>query len=836
MAEVLGETVVMTVRSGPAGSGSESQAGSVLGTPAYMAPEQARGDVERMDERTDVFGLGAILCEILAGRPPYAGATREEIRDRAARGDLADAMSRLDDCGADEDLVALAKGCLAAEPEQRPRDAGEVSRRLTAYLVGVQDRLRAAELARAEAQARAEEERKRRRVTVALAASVLALVVLGGGGWAYLGRQRAERIAVTTRIVTDALAETERIHGQAQETAGDLSKWSAAVSAARQARDLVAAGEADETLRGRVAAVLAGLEREQAAAERSVAEVERDRKVLGELEAIRATRSEHWDEKRTDAEYAEAFRRIGIDLDQLEPEEAGRQIARRSRSVELASFLDDWAAIHRYVGEGKDDSPWRRLLVAARVADPDPWRAALRERIGRNERAALDRLADDVEDLDVQPASSLILLAATLNDQGDSERTERVLRRAWRSAPDDFWVNHALGYLFSREGPSLHPEEGTRFYSAAVAIRPRSWAAHYNLGRTLGQQGKLDQAIAEYQMALRLKPDYAEAHNNLGNILRDQGRLEESIAAFRAALGVRPDFSDAHNNIGNALNLQGKLDEAIIEYRTAVRLRPDDFAAHNNLGCALRDRGELEEAIAELRVGVQLQPNGVMGHYNLGVALRSGGEYAAAIAEMRKARDLAKTAAPHFIEQIDPELKTTEQLASLVARLSAVLSGETKPTDAVETLGFARLCYEKRLHGASVRFWAEALQAQPKLADDLRVGHRYNAACAAALAGCGQGKDDPPLDRAAKARWRKQAIDWLKADLAAWLKILENALPQARQSISQTLQHWKADTDLAGLREPAELAKLADDEQKACRALWVEVDALVKKARAANTP
>ena len=99
----------------------------------------------------------------------------------------------------------------------------------------------------------------------------------------------------------------------------------------------------------------------------------------------------------------------------------------------------------------------------------------------------------------------------------------------------------------------------------------------------------------------------------------------------------------------------------------------------------------------------------------------------------------------------------------------------------------------------------------------MQAQHRYNAACAAAFAAQGQGKDDPPLGEPTKARWRKQAIDWLKADLAAWSKVLERPAA-ARQSVSQTLQHWKLDSDLAGLRDAQAIRKLAEEERYACKA------------------
>jgi hypothetical protein len=175
-----GGTVIRTeVEGGPADLSCE---GAPMGTPQYMPPEQAGGDLELMDERADVFALGAILCVLLTGQPPYLqGDAREALR-RAKRADLAEALSRLDGCGADAELVALCEECLAPKRGGRPRDAGVVAERVAAYQKGVQERLRRAELERAAAQVKAAEERKRRRVTVALAAAVLLLLVGSGAG------------------------------------------------------------------------------------------------------------------------------------------------------------------------------------------------------------------------------------------------------------------------------------------------------------------------------------------------------------------------------------------------------------------------------------------------------------------------------------------------------------------------------------------------------------------------------------------------------------------------------------------------------------------------------
>ena len=164
------------------------------------------------------------------------------------------------------------------------------------------------------------------------------------------------------------------------------------------------------------------------------------------------------------------------------------------------------------------------------------------------------------------------------------------------------------------------------------------------------------------------------------------------------------------------------------------------------------------------------------------------------------------------------------------SKLPAFLKGEFRPKDNMERLGLAGVCQGKKLNHAAARLYADAFADDPKLADDLEAAHRYNAACSASLAAAGQGEDAAKLDENERARLRKQAVDWLRADLILRTKQLEGSQPADRDQVQLNLRHWQMESDLAGIRDEAGLVELPEAERDQWHALWGEVEALLKRA------
>jgi tetratricopeptide (TPR) repeat protein len=374
-------------------------------------------------------------------------------------------------------------------------------------------------------------------------------------------------------------------------------------------------------------------------------------------------------------------------------------------------------------------------------------------------------------------------LAAALAHQG-----------AWCEAIDHyrlgFWAaarQHTRGVnaqeARSRQGLLLGIPGGARaaeidYYHRALASNPQDFWAHYHLGDALRAQGRAEEAVDHYRRALQIDARSAPAHTRLAGALAAQGRLDEAIYHYQSALQISPRHVQVHCDLGLALSGQGRFQEAIGHYQKALQIAPRHAEAYYHLGNALRAQGRLEEACDRFRKAVNLGPKYALAHCGLGLALRDLGRLAEARESLQRGHELGQKVGAWKSES-GRWLEETEQLIALSQKLPAALRGEQPPGGPSEQVALADLCRRpfQRRYAAAARFYAAAFVAEPKLADNLGDRHRFHAACAAALAGGGQGRDAEPLAEAERTHWRNQALAWLRADLAAWARRLESGRP-----------------------------------------------------------
>jgi serine/threonine protein kinase/tetratricopeptide (TPR) repeat protein len=424
-------------------------------------------------------------------------------------------------------------------------------------------------------------------------------------------------------------------------------------------------------------------------------------------------------------------------------------------------------------------------------------------------------------------------LGRALGEKGQFDDAITECRLAIRIKKDWAEAHGSLGNALHGKGLL---DEAIFEYRQAIQIKKDHAEAHCNLGGALAEKGQFDDAIAECRHSLRLNKHNAQTHYNLGVALAGKGQFDDAIAAYRQAIRLKKDYAEAHNNLGNVLAGKGQFDDAIFEYRQAIQIKKDYAEAHNNLGNALVGKGLLDDAIAAYRQATRLRKEYAEAHFNLGNALRQKGQFRESAEEFRRGHEFASRN-PGWHHPSDKWLREAERTARLDDRLSAVLAGKDQPRDAAECLGFAELCQlHRQRYAAAVKFFEQAFDVERKLAEDLRAGHRYNAACAAALAGSGQGKDADKLNAKERARLRAKALDWLRADLDAWGRLLNKQPDMARPVVVEQMRHWQADTDFSGVRGPQALSQLPEAERKLWQRLWDDVANTLARAQGKTTP
>jgi eukaryotic-like serine/threonine-protein kinase len=869
------------------GDGSETRAGSVMGTPAYMAPEQAIGAIDQVDERSDVFGLGAILCMILTGKPPFVGANSEATRQLAARGKLDQAFARLDRCKAEPDLVALCKRCLSAEKADRPKDADEVARAVAGLRTAAAERARKAELDRVRAEGdlqaaelKAAELRKRRRILAALATAIGLLLVGGAAvGW-WADRQAGQRRADNLR---QQLEEEQR-------TAAERDQRSRRVEAVGTLiGQCEAALRADDADKAALALRAADGQAAEGGAEGHAGRVDRCRADVALLRDLDRVDDQRWTLRKVDGKHsypapaewapglAAAFAKWGIVPGMTPAADVAHRLADSPVRDRVLMALDVWMSATGPAG----------LADLLKEIDPDEFRDTLRGALASRNGALLAELA-------AQPAASQqpARFAAVLGtlDPVPQEVRQTVLDVARRQRPGDFGLLMARAEASFVGGigggvPGMGPSFGLQeWYRAAVAVRPKSAAARHDLGVALSDSANPDGAVPELQEAVRLDPEYFEAHLHLGDALRAVGKPADAVAAYRDALRINPKDPPAHNNLGLALQDKGDAAGAATEFRAAFGLDPNYAEAHFNLGKVRNSQGDPAGAVAEFREAVRLTPTYAEAHYQLGLTLLGQDDLAGAVAAYKEVVRLDPNnsdahqnlglalydlgdpagAAAAFREevQLNPDDPQAHRRLGIALQSQGDFAGATAELKEAVRLGLKAADVDPLL-----RRVARYQQLTPRLADvaagrakpassaeacelgelaarpfhrryllsvrlyeqaltadpTLAAAHRYNAACAAARAAAGDDPSARTVDATEWARLTGLAHDWLRTDLADLKGRTEN--PAA---VRRTLTHWRRDPDLVAIRDPNRLRTMTAADRKRWEQFWADVDAVLK--------
>jgi tetratricopeptide (TPR) repeat protein len=507
--------------------GGATLTGTVVGTPSYMAPEQARGEVRTVGPAADVYALGAILYKALTGRPPFRAATAAETVVQVLTQPPVP-PSRLNGA-VPRDLETACLRCLEKQPERRYATAAALADDLLRFQRG--EAIAARPVSRTERVLRW----TRRNPTAAglVAAAVLLVAVAVGVGlreWDLSARRAAElarwsdRLAFVNRLQEDGrFAEARAI---LQEAHSDDPAVQRQISAARERLKLV------ETLDG--------------------IRLNRDRTADGG----------GLDYAASGRKYEDAFRSAGLGTLDEGPELVAQRLAASPVRQALISALDDWAACAE-----KKERDW--VLAVCRALDPDPWRDRVRDADGWADTDAFPAITADA-DVPSQPVTLMVAFGTRWRRLGGDPTA--FLGKVQRQHPTDFWANFELAHLLLPHDPAT----AVGYYRAALAVRPDAAVVHAHLGWLLSRLSRLEDAAHHYRRAHECGHPDKNILIHLGTCLTQLGRQAEAAKYWREALALDPNMPELRQAVRTAELKLGRAEAVCDEWKRFLSSGPTD--------------------------------------------------------------------------------------------------------------------------------------------------------------------------------------------------------------------------------------------------------------------
>ena len=202
-----------------------------------------------------------------------------------------------------------------------------------------------------------------------------------------------------------------------------------------------------------------------------------------------------------------------------------------------------------------------------------------------------------------------------------------VWQRAVAVTQRNFEAHNRLGSAYFSPG---HYAAAASEFLTTTELNPSFAQAWLNAGRALAAQNHMDEAIAACQKALAIQPRSVAAHNTVSIFLLIGGRSDEALLHCAMAVEIDPRSVRSQNNLGAALVENGRLEEALVHFEKALAVDPGSAQTHFNLGATLLRAGRLDDAIDHLRSALRLEPHNADASNGLVIALQSMSNSAAA--------------------------------------------------------------------------------------------------------------------------------------------------------------------------------------------------------------
>lgn len=700
-----------------------SQTGKAVGTPAYMAPEQFLGC--QATPQTDVYGLGVLLFELLAGRRPY-GAPDFVTLMAAIESEPTPSVAAVEPSVPSEVSRIVAKA-MAKEPARRYESAAALAQDLRhAQRTLSEGETREFELpvsrsSRSGSRPAIQLRPLRRKLLVAASAAII-LGIVAGGMWlrdrtpAAPSDNEARIILVLpmANLSGDALRDHIGV-GISELVLASLSEIQGitVIRGGGTGRDLTRAEDSQRLAREQGATLLFG---------GSVLEAADNVRFVATL--VKGDGAVVW-AKQFDGPAAALF------------------ALPRAVADELIGVL--------HVNVTPEPRGWMAKAPAASVdayADYSLGRALLdRPDVPGNVGKAIEALERAVrKDATLALAYAALgdAFLARFDDTKDASWMARAVRsteEALRLAPDSPRIQVSLAGVLLASG---RIDQAAAMVRKAIAIRPNDDESHRLLARMLEQQGQADAAVGELRHAMAIRPDYWRNHSALGAFFFRTGRYRGAIEAFTRVTVLQPDNTWGHLNLGAAYQSSGENARALECFQRALAIGPDSLT-YSNIGTIHYSEGRYDEAVRAYEAAIQLTPRDPVAHSALGDAYLRLGRTNEALVEFRSAADISRELlkinsrdavllAQHAVYEAKAGLSTEAiqhareavtlgpQNNGVLYRVAVVYALSGRPADAVGSLrraiemGYSRLLARQDIDLGTIRTRSdvEALLREPR--------------------------------------------------------------------------------------------------------------------------